>query len=85
MKILDLYIIKKFLVTYFFVVVMLMLVISVIDVTEKLDDFMKHDISAWFILKEYYFAFIQSDYHFYSHYFCNRQSGRTHRNYSDAQ
>lgn len=58
MKILDLYIIKKFLVTYFFVVVMLMLVISVIDVTEKLDDFMKHDISAWFILKEYYFAFI---------------------------
>jgi len=35
-----------------------MLVISVIDVTEKLDDFIKHKLSVWFVIKEYYFAFI---------------------------
>lgn len=58
MKTLDLYIIKKFLVTYFFVVLMFMLVITVIDITEKMEDFMKHDLSVWFILVEYYFAFI---------------------------
>ncbi len=58
MKKLDLYILKKFLVTYFFVVLMLMLVITVIDITEKMEDFMKHNLSAWFVLVEYYFAFI---------------------------
>ncbi|WP_026209761.1 LptF/LptG family permease [Cytophaga aurantiaca] len=58
MKKLDLYILKKFLVTYFFVVLMLMLVITVIDITEKMEDFMKNNLSAWFVLVEYYFAFI---------------------------
>ncbi len=58
MKKLDVYIIKKFLVTYFFVVLMLMLVITVIDITEKMEDFMKHDLSPGFVLVEYYFAFI---------------------------
>lgn len=58
MKKLDLYILKKFLVTYFFVVLMLMLVITVIDITEKMEDFMKNDLSAGFVLVEYYFAFI---------------------------
>jgi lipopolysaccharide export system permease protein len=57
-KKLDLYILKKFLVTYFFVVLMLMLVITVIDITEKMEDFMKNDLSAGFVLVEYYFAFI---------------------------
>ncbi|WP_299248783.1 LptF/LptG family permease [uncultured Cytophaga sp.] len=58
MKKLDLYILKKFLVTYFFVVLMLMLVITVIDITEKMEDFMKNELSAGFVLVEYYFAFI---------------------------
>ena len=58
MKKLDLYVLKKFLVTYFFVVLMLMLVITVIDVTEKMEDFMKNDLSPGFVLVEYYFAFI---------------------------
>lgn len=39
-------------------VLMLMLVITVIDITEKMEDFMKHNLSAWFVLVEYYFAFI---------------------------
>ena len=51
-KKLDVYIIKKFLVTYFFVVLMLMLVITVIDITEKMEDFMKHDLSPGFVLVE---------------------------------
>ena len=58
MKKLDLYVLKKFLVTYFFVVLMLMLVITVIDITEKMEDFMKNNLSPGFILVEYYFAFI---------------------------
>jgi len=37
---------------------MFMLVITVIDITEKMEDFMKHDLSWGFILVEYYFAFI---------------------------
>jgi lipopolysaccharide export system permease protein len=57
-KKLDLYVLKKFLVTYFFVVLMLMLVITVIDITEKMEDFMKNNLSAGFVLVEYYFAFI---------------------------
>ena len=37
---------------------MLMLVITVIDITEKMEDFMKNDLSPGFVLVEYYFAFI---------------------------
>jgi lipopolysaccharide export system permease protein len=37
---------------------MLMLVIIVIDITEKLDDFLQNNLSAWQVLSEYYFAFI---------------------------
>lgn len=38
---------------------MLMLVITVIDITEKLDDFLKHDnLTAWIIFTEYYLAYI---------------------------
>jgi lipopolysaccharide export system permease protein len=37
---------------------MFMLVITVIDITEKMEDFMKHELSWGFILVEYYFAFI---------------------------
>jgi lipopolysaccharide export system permease protein len=40
--------------TYLFVVIMLVLIICVIDFTEKNDDFIKHKLSAFFIIKEYY-------------------------------
>ncbi|UZR94089.1 LptF/LptG family permease [Chondrinema litorale] len=58
MKILDRYILKKFFVTYFFVVAILISVIVVIDYTEKSDDFIKHDLSIFFIFKEYYLNYI---------------------------
>ncbi len=57
MKKLDWYILKKILSTFFFVVFILVLVISVIDFTEKNDDFMEHKLGALEIAA-YYFDFI---------------------------
>ncbi|GAA3928670.1 LptF/LptG family permease [Hymenobacter algoricola] len=54
MKLLDKYIIQKFLTSFFFVVVVLVAVICVIDFTEKNDDFIQHDLSAGKIISEYY-------------------------------
>jgi lipopolysaccharide export system permease protein len=45
MKILDRYILKKFLVSYLFVVLILVAVIMVIDITEKSDDFLEHQLT----------------------------------------
>lgn len=57
MKIIDRYILKKFLSTYIFVVLILVAVIVMIDLTEKNDDFIQHNLSLEPILK-YYLAFI---------------------------
>jgi lipopolysaccharide export system permease protein len=57
MKILDRYILKKFLTTFFFVVGLLVLIIVVIDFTDKNEKFIKNDIPAKEILS-YYLAFI---------------------------
>jgi lipopolysaccharide export system permease protein len=57
MKILDLYIIRKFLGTFFFVVLLLVSVVSVIDYTEKNDDFLEHQLNAAQIAA-YYVDFI---------------------------
>ena len=57
MKILDRYILKKFLSTFVFVVLIILSIITVIDYTEKNDDFMKHSLSFLEILP-YYGAFI---------------------------
>ncbi len=46
MKILDWYILKKFLSTFFFVVFILVIIISVIDFTEKNDDFIENQLKA---------------------------------------
>lgn len=54
MKLLDKYILKKFLTSFFFAVVLLVSVICVIDFTEKNDDFLKHNLGGWQILSEYY-------------------------------
>ncbi|GGF21021.1 LptF/LptG family permease [Hymenobacter cavernae] len=54
MKLLDKYIIQKFLTSFIFTVLVLVMVICVIDFTEKNDDFIKHDLSAKKVLLEYY-------------------------------
>jgi lipopolysaccharide export system permease protein len=53
MKIIDKYIIKKILSTFFFVVLMLSAVIVAIDITEKIDKFSKHDLDALTVLGYY--------------------------------
>ncbi|HLK97305.1 MAG TPA: LptF/LptG family permease [Hymenobacter sp.] len=54
MRILDKYILKKFLTAFFFTVIVLVMVICVIDFTEKNDDFLQHNLGAWQIITEYY-------------------------------
>ena len=58
MKLLDKYIIKKFLTTYVFAVLILVAVILVIDFTEKNDDFIKNNVAISEILFDYYLNLI---------------------------
>jgi lipopolysaccharide export system permease protein len=55
-KKLDRYIIKQLLTTFVFVVVILVLIICVIDYTDKNDQFIKHEISAE-VIQKYYLSF----------------------------
>jgi lipopolysaccharide export system permease protein len=53
MTILDRYIIKKILTTFFYVVLILVAIISVIDITEKIDKFSKNNLSTEMVLGYY--------------------------------
>jgi lipopolysaccharide export system permease protein len=57
MKILDRYILKKFLVSFLFILGLIVIVIMLLDVTEKNDYFIKNKLSYRAILA-YYYAFI---------------------------
>jgi len=57
MKILDWYILKKFLSSYIFVVLILVAVIMMIDITEKSDDFIEHKLT-FAQISNYYLDFI---------------------------
>jgi lipopolysaccharide export system permease protein len=57
MKLIDRYILKRFLSTFFFVVLILLAVITVIDLTEKMDKFAKAQLKAGQIAL-YYLDFI---------------------------
>jgi lipopolysaccharide export system permease protein len=57
MKLIDQYILKRFLSTFFFVVLILLAVITVIDLTEKMDKFAKAQLKAGQIAL-YYLDFI---------------------------
>lgn len=58
MKILDAYIFKRFLRTYAFTLSIIILIICVIDYTEKVDDFIKKNPPLKEILVDYYLNFI---------------------------
>ncbi len=58
LKIIDWYIINKYLGTFVFTLGIFLVIIVVFDISEKLDDFLKHDLSFWQILTQYYFGFI---------------------------
>jgi len=57
-KLLDWYIIKKYLGTFFFTMVIFSVVIVIFDVSEKLDDFLKNDAPFSKIVFQYYAGFI---------------------------
>lgn len=58
MKLLDWYILKKFLSTFVFAVLILVSIILVIDFTEKNDDFIQHNVSVAEIIFDYYINLI---------------------------
>ncbi|OFX56715.1 MAG: hypothetical protein A2046_00250 [Bacteroidetes bacterium GWA2_30_7] len=58
MKILDYYIIKKFLGTYFYSIVLIISVAIVFDISEKLDDFIDKQAPIKEIVFDYYLNFI---------------------------
>jgi len=57
MKLIDRYIIKKFLGTFFYSIVLIISIVIVFDLSEKLDDFIEKKISMNQILFEYYLNF----------------------------
>ena len=58
LKRIDTYIIKKFLGTYFFSIVLILSIAVVFDLTEKLDNFVEHDAPLKAIIFDYYLNFI---------------------------
>jgi len=58
LKILDRYLIKNFLITYFFVAFVIVLIICMIDYTEKVDDFLEKKAPLNEILIDYYLNLI---------------------------
>jgi lipopolysaccharide export system permease protein len=58
MKILDKYIIKKFLGTFFLSMLLIILIVVVVDISEKIEDFLQDELTVTSIIFEYYFNFI---------------------------
>ncbi|MCL7752930.1 LptF/LptG family permease [Polaribacter sp. Z022] len=59
MKIIDWYILKRFLVTFLFTLLILIPIAIAIDISEKIDNFLEHaNLSTYQIIEEYYKNFI---------------------------
>src|SRR5882757_9463286 len=58
MKILDRYIIKNFLITFVFTILLFSVVSIVIDSSEKADDFVKSGLTTSQIIARYYIGFV---------------------------
>ena len=58
MKLIDRYIIGKFLGTFFFSIVLIMSIAVVFDLTEKMDDFFENQVSVREVIFDYYLNFI---------------------------
>ena len=59
MKILDKYILKKYLGSFFFVLLILIPVIIAVDISEKIDKFLRHgELTVGTIIQDYYVNFI---------------------------
>ena len=58
MKVIDRYILKKFFLTFFFFIIALTVLVVIVDLSEKTDDFAKTKLPIETIIVEYYFGFI---------------------------
>ena len=58
MKKIDRYILEKFLTTFFFCLILFTLMVVVIDISEKTEDFAKSKLSVWKIITDYYLGFV---------------------------
>jgi len=58
MKKLDWYIVKKFLGTFFFSISLILIIVIVFDISEKIDDFLRSEVSIEKIVFDYYLNFI---------------------------
>lgn len=58
MQKIDWFIIKKFLGTFFFTLGLILIIVIIFDISEKIDDFIEHEISLKSIILEYYINFI---------------------------
>jgi len=58
MSIIDRYIIKKFLGTFFYAIVLIIVIVIVFDISERIDDFLRHNAPLKNIVFDYYFNFI---------------------------
>ncbi len=58
MKILDKYILSRYLITFFFCLILFTAIVVVVDISEKADDFTKSKLSFYQIMVDYYFGFI---------------------------
>lgn len=57
-KILDWYILRKFLGTFVFTLLLITVIAVVIDTSEKADDMVKSGMTAWQLVKNYYIGFV---------------------------
>jgi lipopolysaccharide export system permease protein len=58
MKIIDWYIFKKYLITFFFCLLLFTVIVLVVDLSEKADDFAKSKLSPSKLIAQYYSGFI---------------------------
>lgn len=57
-KILDVYILKKFLGTFVFTMLVITIIAVVIDTSEKADDFVRSGLTGWQLVTNYYIGFV---------------------------
>lgn len=69
LKTIDRYIIRKFLGTFFFSIILLIFIIIVFDISEHIDDFLKHDAPLKAIVFDYYLNFIPHFINLFSYLF----------------
>ncbi len=58
MKKIDRYILSKYFTSFFYCLLLFTLIVVVVDISEKTDDFVKSKLPVWRIITDYYFGFV---------------------------